>query len=170
MRGFGVEYGMDLTRFPRHRFSSRLWRSLGALWLVAGAHSAHAADAGTEEFFRRSSSCVAVLKAEVAPLIARHKAGATQTRPDILKLTELGFTFAGTAYLRGLRNPQADTLMQDAEKAQKAQGTEQLKALSLACQSEAQVLYKKANFIERALVKNKAQSRVEHLLGPEDKR
>ncbi|OYT89049.1 MAG: hypothetical protein CFE46_01030 [Burkholderiales bacterium PBB6] len=161
---------MDLIRSAGHRPSSRLWLSICTAWMALSAHSAHAADAGTEEFFRRSSSCVAALKADVAPLIARYKAGATQTRPDILKLTELGFTFAGTAYLRGLRNPQADTLMQDAEKAQKAQGTEQLKALSQACQSEGQALYRKANFIERALVKNKAQSRVEHLLGPEDKR
>lgn len=139
--------------------------ALGLLPLLSGP--VLAADAATDAFYRRASACVAVMKQDVVVLTARHQAGATTVRPDIQRLTELGFTFVGTAYKRGLRKAQADQMLADAEASQKGQGADALKKLSTECQAEGARLLAKANVIERALVANRARARVDKLLEPE---
>jgi len=116
--------------------------------------------------YRHASACVAVLKRDALALTARYKAGHTETRPEIVQLTELGFGFIGNAYKRGLRNPQADQLMAEAELAQKQASAESLKQLSHECQGEGAQILRDANFIERSLVGNRARARVDKLLAP----
>jgi hypothetical protein len=140
-----------------------------ALWLLVlpawvGAQATDAAP--PDPFYRRASDCVAVMKRDVSGLKIRHDAGAVQVRPQMLRLTELGFTFIGTAYKRGLRKEQADVLLLEAEKAQKTMSTDGLRRLSTECQAEGGKLLAKANVIERALVTNRAKARVEDLLAP----
>ena len=140
---------------------------VGIGMLLLATRPAQAADAATDAFYRRASACVAVMKQDVVVLTTRHRAGATAVRPDIQRLTELGFTFVGTAYKRGLRKDQADQMLADAEASQKGQGADTLKKLSTECQAEGARLLAKANVIERALVANRARARVDKLLEPE---
>lgn len=121
--------------------------------------------------YKHASACVAVLKREALVLTVRYKAGHTETRPEIVKLTELGFSFIGTAYKSGLRKPLADQLLDEAERAQKHASPEALRQLLGECQVEGAKLLRDANFVERALVGNRAASRVEKMLVPaEDSR
>ena len=141
---------------------------LTLLLLACLAAPAGAADPSptTDPFYRRASDCVAVMKGDVVSLKARHQAGVTQLRPQMVRLTELGFTFVGTAYKRGLRKAQADALLADAEKSQKSMSADHLKKLSTECQAEGGRLFARATAIERALVSNRARARVDDLLGP----
>lgn len=135
--------------------------------MLAGLGPALAAEvAPPDPFYRRASDCVAVMKRDVVVLKGRHDAGATQVRPQMLRLTELGFTFIGTAYKRGLRKELADALLLEAEKTQKAMSADGLRRLSGECQAEGGKLLAKANVIERALVANRAKARVDDLLSP----
>jgi hypothetical protein len=139
------------------------------LLLGSGPAAAQDNDNAKLPAYRHASACVAVLKREALVLTARYKAGHTETRPEIVKLTELGFTFIGTAYKSGLRNPQADQLMDEAEKAQKHASPEALRQLLAECQPEGAQLLREANFVERALVGNRAASRVDKMLAPPQK-
>jgi hypothetical protein len=144
-------------------------RMLLASLLISGPLGARAQDdaPGTDPFYLRSSACVAVMKADLLDLTARFRSGETTLRPDIERLTELGFTFVGTAYKRGLRKPLADQLLDEAERKQSLQAPVTLQALSQSCQAEGQRLLSDANFLERALVRNRAKARVNDLLAPE---
>ena len=142
------------------------WLALSVLLVPGWAPAQGGNAAPPDPFYRRASDCVAVMKRDVVGLKSRHEAGAPQVRPQMLRLTELGFTFIGTAYKRGLRKEQADTLLLEAEKAQKAMSPEGLRKLSTECQAEGGKLLAKANVIERALVANRAKARVEDLLAP----
>lgn len=144
--------------------------SSGLSLLLATAAQAQVVEPPPEVFYRRASACVAVMKRDVVSLKQRLLAGAPQLRPQMVKLTELGFTFIGTAYKRGLRKEQADALLAEAETAQKTQPAEGLKKLSTDCQAEGSRLLAKANVIERALVSNRAKARVDDLLAPPEPR
>lgn len=117
--------------------------------------------------YRQASACVAVMKQDVVGLADRSRAGTPNLRPEMVRLTELGFAFIGTAYKSGLRNPQADQLLEEAEAAQKRQSPESLKQLSAQCQAEGSKLLKDSNALERALVSNRARARVDKLLAPQ---
>lgn len=132
---------------------------------LGGGAAAQGQPADTDQaFFKRASVCAAVLKHEVVTLQGRAQKGEAQLRGEIQRLTEQSFAFVGTAYKRGLRNPQADQLLADAEAA--------LKRLPLAtqrqqlqdCQAEGGRILANANALERALVRNRAKARVEQLL------
>lgn len=116
--------------------------------------------------WKRTSTCVAVMKREIVGLAEQHKAGKRQVEPDMVRLAEWSFALIGTAYKQGLRKPQADKLLEEAEAALKAQSPDEQQALLQACQSEGQKTYKDANFVERALVSNRAKARVEAMLKP----
>jgi hypothetical protein len=123
-------------------------------------------DAAKLAAHKHASACVAVLKREALVLTVRHKAGHPETRPEIVRLTEQGFAFIGTAYKNGLRKPQADQLLDEAEMAQKQASPEALRQLLGECQVEGAKLLREANFVERALVGNRAAARVEKMLAP----
>ncbi len=123
-------------------------------------------DAARLAGYKHASACVAVLKHEALVLTQRYKAGHTETRPEIVRLTEHGFAFIGTTYKSGLRKPLADQLLDEAEKAQKQANPEALRQLLGECQVEGAKLLREANFIERGLVGNRAAARVEKMLAP----
>jgi hypothetical protein len=136
-------------------------------WLLLAplvAWAAPSADDAATNGFRRASACVAVMKRDVVGLTEHYHAGNPGVRPDIQRLTELGFVFIGTAYKSGLRKPQADQLLEEAEQAQKHEPADVLKLLSTDCQAEGAKLMRDTNFVERALVSNRAKARVETLL------
>lgn len=138
------------------------------LCLCCALPAAAAAEPSATELarWRRASACVAVLKADVVVLRERSLAGTAGLRPEMQRLTEQGFALVGTAYKQGLRNPLADQLLDEAEAAQKRQGTEALRTLSQECRVEGARTLKEASFIERALVANRARARVDQLLEP----
>ncbi|HSI56966.1 MAG TPA: hypothetical protein VLA16_05385 [Ideonella sp.] len=138
---------------------------VSALLLVSlgSAVAAPPDDAGLARY-RHASACVAVMKQDATALAERYRAGATAVRPEVVRLTELGFTFIGTAYKSGLRNPQADQLLDEAEQAQQGQPASALKQLSADCQAEGAKLLRDSNALERALVSNRARARVDRLL------
>jgi hypothetical protein len=113
--------------------------------------------------WKRTSACVAVMKREIVGLADQHKAGKRQVEPEMVRLAEWSFALIGTAYKQGLRKPQADKLLEEAEAALKTQNPDEQKALLQACQIEGQKTYKDANFVERALVSNRAKARIETL-------
>jgi hypothetical protein len=136
------------------------------LTLCLGSVHAQETDEAKLQAYRHASACVAVLKHEALNLTASVKAGRSEARPDLVRVTELGFGFIGTAYKSGLRKPQADQMLTDAEQEQKKASPEALRHLLAACRVEGDKLLSDANFIERALVSNRAQSRVDKLLAP----
>lgn len=144
-----------------------LTASVLSLLLAAGpARAQEGDDAARLAAHRHASACVAVLKREALLLAHRYKAGHTETRPEIVKLTEHGFAFIGTAYKSGLRKAQADQLLEEAEKDQKNASPDALRQLLGECQTEGTKLLREANFIERGLVGNRAAARVDKMLAP----
>ena len=137
-----------------------------ALAAPMAALAAPADDAAQQASYRHASECVAVLKRDALGLVDSSRSGQPGARASLLRLTEQGFAFVGTAYKAGLRNPQADQLLAEAEQAQQRWPAELLRQLSTDCQGEGAALLKQSNFIERALVSNRAKARVEHLLAP----
>lgn len=135
---------------------------------LAGLCSAAAAqsDPSAQDLARwqQASACVAVLKADVLVLRDRHWAGTPGLKPEMKRLTEQGFAFIGDAYKQGLREPLADRLLEEAEAAQKRASPESLRALSQSCRADGARLLKQANVLERLLVGNRAEARVDKLL------
>lgn len=146
--------------------------SLFLLWLLPLSVAAQSAPgAGTPSArHRRAASCVAVLKADVQTLRERHASGSPGLRPEMLRLTEWGFAIIGTAYKAGLRKTEADALLAEAESSLRRLPADSQRQLSLECRAEGARLLKDANFLERALVANRARARIDELIGPEPKR
>lgn len=115
-------------------------------------------------FYKRAASCVAVLERDALALAKRHQAGERGLKAPLVKLTEQGFAFIGKAYLRGLRQAEADRLVEEAEVEQKGMAPEALGQLSAGCRAEGAKLYAGANGLEQALVSNRAKARVDKLL------
>lgn len=133
---------------------------------VAGLGSPAWANPGEADlaFFKRTSVCAAVLKQEVVTLQGRVNRGEGQLRGDIQRLTEQSFAYVGTAYKRGLRNPQADQMLGEAEAALKRLPPATQRQQLQECQAEGGRILANANVLERALVRNRAKARVDQLL------
>jgi hypothetical protein len=99
-------------------------------------------------------------------MAGRYKAGERSLKPGLVRLTEQGFAFIGRAYLRGLRKPEADKLIDEAKAAQKAMTAEALLQLSTGCKTEGAKLYADASGLEQMIVSNRAKARVDKLLAP----
>lgn len=133
-----------------------------------------AASAPVADPFVHDSECVAVLKRDAVALAARVDAASSDTassdtareaaRREMVRLTEAGFAFIGTAYKKGLRNPRADELLAEAERTLQGRPEAALRSLSRQCQAEGAELLQRANFLERALVGNRAKARVDKML------
>jgi hypothetical protein len=137
---------------------------LTTLALLLAAPAVPAAD--DTPFYRRAASCVAVLERDAVELAGRYKAGERSVKPGLVRLTEQGFAFIGRAYLRGLRKPEADKLIDEAKATQKAMPPEALAQLSTGCRTEGAKLYADASGLEQMIVSNRAKSRVDKLLAP----
>ncbi len=144
---------------------------LGLAWVVlltglAGARPALAAVPSAEAaFYQEASECTAGFKARVvqhlkqAPSEARNQA--------ILKDTEHGFVFIGVAYKKGLRNPEADQMLKAAEGRWSQLSAAQQAARLGRCTQQAEQLMADVSGLERFLVRNRAQARVDKLLARE---
>lgn len=139
---------------------------LPAVWLTAAAPAYAAGSDADAAFFKRAASCVAVLERDATEMAGRYRAGDRSVKPGLIRLTEQGFTFIGKAYLRGLRKPEADGLIDEAKAAQKAMPADALGQLSAGCRAEGAKLYADANGFEQMVVSNRAKARVDKLLAP----
>jgi hypothetical protein len=136
----------------------RLSTCLSCLVLGLFAGAAHA-----DPKPARAAYCVAALKTRAEPLAARVRQGETAAEAQLMPIVTASLAFIGSAYRQGLRSPQADEMMQAAEKAQSQLPPAELGKVQDACQSEAQQLLSKANVIERQLVHRAARSRIAKL-------
>ncbi|WP_374675278.1 hypothetical protein [Ideonella sp.] len=154
-----------------HRLATRVLRALrpavclAALAALGGAGVAQAAPTAADKaFYQRAAACVAVLEKEAGDMAGRYQAGERTLKPALVKLTEQGFAFIGQAYLRGLRQAEADRMLDEAKAAQRSLPADARAQLVAACRSEGARLYADANGLEQALVSNRARARVDKLL------
>ena len=138
--------------------------ALGALLMASAWPSQAAPSAEDAQFYRRAASCVVVMERDALQLAGRYQAGDRDVKPSLVKLTVNGFAFVGRAYLRGLREAEANRLKAEAAVTQKTLAFDELEQLSSSCQAEGAQLYADANGLERALVSNRAKARVDKLL------
>ena len=158
---------------PLHHLGLPAAKALAGVTLLCLnlSHSAFAQSSNADEAkqlaaWKRTSACVAVMKREIVVLADKHRAGDSKAQAEMVRQAEWSFALIGTAYKQGLRKAQADKLLEEAETALKAQSPDEQKALLQACQVEGQKTYKEANFVERALVSNRARARIESMLKP----
>lgn len=156
--------GAGRPAYDAPRMIRNLAFSLTTLTLLLAAPAVPAAD--DTPFYRRAASCVAVLERDAVELAGRYKAGERAVKPGLVRLTEQGFAFVGKAYLRGLRKPEADKLIDEAKAAQRAMSADALGQLSTGCRAEGAKLYGDANGLEQMIVSNRAKARVDKLLAP----
>jgi hypothetical protein len=128
--------------------------------LPAGAA---ASDADDEAFYQRASACAAAMQFDQLALVGKARAGATDVRPELLRLTKLGFAYVGEAYLKGLRDPRGSDMLKAATAEQKSWPEPRHKALVAQCRVEAQKVYDDAGMWQWA-VDNKAKKRVDRFL------
>jgi hypothetical protein len=110
-----------------------------------------------------SADCVAALKARAEPLAERLKRGDATAEAPLRPVVTASFAFIGAVYKQGVRSPQADELLRNAEKAQAQLPPAELAKLQDACQVEGERLLKEASYVERLFVDRAARSRIEKL-------
>jgi len=142
----------------------------GLLALVAGipAHAQGASAAAVadseEAFYQRAAICAAALEVDQLALVAQARAGATGLRPELLHITELGFAYVGTAYLKGLRDPRGGEMLKAARSEEKGWDAARHAKVAAECRAEGQKTYDDATSMEQWLVRKKASSRVDKFL------
>lgn len=121
--------------------------------------------ADDQRFFQDAADCAAALEARV---IDRQTQPRTDARDDAMRRdVAYGFVFVGVAYKRGLRNPQADEMLHAAEKRWLSLNKADKDARQAMCTSKGQALMDDVSMLERFLVRNRADARVERLLEKE---
>lgn len=153
------------------RVPGRLFARVGlaSLVLLAGlsgaGHALAAAPSSDAAFFQEASDCTAGFKARV---VQHLKQPPSEARNQvILKDTEHGFVFIGVAYKKGLRNPEADQMLKAAEARWSQQSAAQQATRLGRCTQQADQLMADVSGLERFLVRNRAQARVDKLLAKE---
>ena len=146
---------------PAHRFTT----AATALALLGGlaAGPARAEDAEDEAFYQRASECTAAMQVDQLALVARARQGEPNLRPALFEVTRLGFSYAGQAWLKGLRDPRATDMLKAATAQQKDWPVARHKALVDECRVEAQKLYDNSG-MWKMLVDKKAGKRVDRFL------
>lgn len=138
---------------------------LAVLGGAGASGAAHAAPSAADKaFYERAASCVAVLEQEASDMAGRYQPGDRTLKPALVKLTEQGFAFIGQAYLRGLRQAEADRMLRDAKATQRSLAPDARAQMVDTCRTEGAQLYADANGLEQALVSNRARARVDKLL------
>lgn len=159
---------MNGDTMPRMRLHPVL---VACAWLMALSPAWAQSDkptAADEAFFTEASECAAAFEARVVERMTQPKSPARDQA--VLNDTELGFVYVGVAYQRGLRNPKAADMLKAAEKQWRALGKAEQQPRLTTCATKAQQLMKDANPLERFIVKNRAQARVDRLLEKESTR
>lgn len=136
-----------------------------ALLAHAALAQSDAASAPPNPFFLEAADCTAAFEARVIERKAQPRSDARNQA--ILHDTELGFVYIGVAYRRGLRNPEADDMLKAAEKRwHQLSKHDQAKRLA-SCTTQAEQLMEDVSGLERFIVKNRAEARVDRLLEKE---
>ena len=142
----------------------------GALLLASltGAGSAFASPPSADAvFYQEASECTAGFKARVVQLLKQPPSEARNQA--ILKDTEHGFVLIGVAYKKGLRNPEADQMLKAAEGRWSQLPPAQQSSRLARCTQQADQLMADVSGLERFLVRNRAQARVDKLLAKEQR-
>lgn len=116
-------------------------------------------------FFTEAADCTAAFQARV--LIRMEQPRSKARDKAILRDTEMGFVFIGVAYKEGLRSPEAEQMLKAAEKRWALLNKADQDRRLAACTARAQQLMDDVSFVERYIVKNRAESRVDRLLEKE---
>jgi len=124
-----------------------------------------AASAPSNPFFLEAADCTAAFQARV--IERKAQPGSEARNQAILHDTELGFVYIGVAYKRGLRNPEADEMLQAAEKRWAQLGKAERAKRLASCTSQAEQLMSDVSGLERFIVRNRARARVDRLLEKE---
>lgn len=133
--------------------------------LVATGSASAAPPVSDIAFYRNASDCTAALKARVEQHLLKPPSEARNQL--IVRDTELGFVYIGVAYKRGLRNPEADSMLKDAEgRWTQLTPTQQVNRLNN-CTQQGQQMMDEVSGLERYLVRNRAKARVDRLLAKE---
>jgi len=148
------------TQDPRWRRRTARALALAGCALAGGAA---ASDADDEAFYQRASNCAAAMQFDQLTLVAKARAGATDVRPELLHLTQLGFAYVGEAYLKGLRDPRGSDMLKAATAEQKNWPAARHAALVAECRVEAQKVYDNAG-MWRWPIDSKANKRVDRFL------
>lgn len=142
-------------------------RHLGPVLALALPLSLAAEPATPEDpMFARSATCVAALKARAEPLAQRVRHGDAAAEGPLTPIVQASFAFIATAYKHGLRQPQADEMLQRAEQAQSGLPPEALAKLQDGCQTEGDRLLAEATGLERMLVGVAVRKRIAKLRKP----
>lgn len=118
-------------------------------------------------FYQEASDCTAGLKARVVQHLQQPPSEARNQA--ILTDTEHGFIFIGVAYKKGLRNPEADQMLKAAEGRWSHLGASQQVSRLKRCTQQAEQLMGEVSGLERFIVRNRAQARVDKLLAKEQR-
>ena len=137
---------------------------LAAAALAITAAGARAQPADDEAFYQRAATCAAALEVDQLALVARARSGEPDLRPRIVRITQAGFAYVGTAYKRGLRDPRADEMLKAARVEQKGWDAGRHAKVAGECLAEGEALYNDASSIEQWLVTNKVNKRVDRFL------
>jgi hypothetical protein len=152
------------ARRPGATFVSVL-RALPLAVLAPGTAATAPLEADVENpFFAHAAACAAALEVDQLALVARARAGTSGLRDELVRTTVLGFTFVGTAYKRGLRNPRGDTLLNAARAEQRNWPQQRHEQAVASCRAEAARLFDDATSLERWLLTNRAAARVDRYL------
>jgi hypothetical protein len=152
---------------PAVPFSSSRPRVLCALAVALASFgaAAQAQPADPDEaFYQRAAECAAAMQVDQLALVARALGGTPGLRPEILRLTQLGFAYVGTAYEKGLRDPRGSQMLKAATAEQKGWPEARHKALVAECRVEAEKVYEHASSVEQWFVDKKANKRVDRFL------
>lgn len=136
---------------------------LAFLLMLLSSSLAHA-DADDEVFYRHAAHCVALFKRDALALQPEARAGHAAAKAQMVQLTAWGFGFIGTAYKRGLRNPRADALLAESERALGDWDAAKRQEVTEQCQADARAIFANASGLERAVVNNRAAARVDKQL------
>ncbi len=145
----------------------RLLATCVCVCLAVGAVPVQAQPPSNAPFFLEASDCTAALKARVVERQAQPKSPARDKA--ILGDTELGFVFIGVAYKKGLRNPEADQMLQAAEQRWRALSKADKLSRQASCTTRGQQLMRDVSAVERFVIRNRAKARVDKLLEKESK-
>lgn len=138
---------------------------LASLTLTASALAAQpSSDAA---FYLEASDCTAGFKDRVVQHLKQPPSD--KRNQAILKDTEHGFVFIGVAYKKGLRNPEADQMLKAAEGRWSQLAPAQQATRLSRCTLQADHLMADVTSLERFLVRNRAQARVDKLLAKEQR-
>jgi hypothetical protein len=117
-----------------------------------------------EALYHRAADCATADQLFVADAIPSLKPDDETGTKLLLRQVELGLSFAGTAYKKGLREPLASDLLKQSKERLLLLEISDREAFRASCNKEAQALWDAANGFERWIVKGKAKSGLRQMI------